>query len=655
MLLCAFAFGALAMLGERGMVHPSSIWLAPLPDGNYAIALQQPEFLSNSTNFRIGRIIGDAKPQWIASSTGALEGIETFPDGSIVAYSGGQALRWPASAPISESESDGATPIRLVPPPMTGSVRVPGLAGDRVLYAWISGDGLRVAPAREPNKPFEAPTRTVTADLPPAVPAEHDNPPPSTDPGGHWVPLPAKLDISASDVAMASYQASTGRHHLVLLEASESGRTIRSGSVRVVSFDLLESWEPADGPAPQAKPQPAASAEPAEPTATPETPAESQPGESTPQPAEAPANQPAELPTAEPAKPASLPEGTRLVRTIRPGNITVHTLAESANRFWSAATTAGVTVAWREPRGSDSLWRAATGSNDHFTPMTTLAPPGAPFAERPNFIATPDGLELLVPTPVVDRLDRHAALLTGDGAGAWKDLGPVELGRSNLPLPVETLLMLMIFAASAGLMGMAWLNVNRSRDAEQALAEVVRQSTGRDTTRQKETGVPAEGRIQWATMTRRGFAFLIDFIAISPLVIIVCEATGVDADAALTIYPLRQTYLLEGLGPRLVTLGIFGAYAFTCEVFFGRSLGKMVLGLRVVTRRGARPGMLALFVRNAVRTLELCAPVIMVVALGSMVFTRRNQRVGDVLAGTGVRYEDDDSQDDDNMPTEWDR
>jgi uncharacterized RDD family membrane protein YckC len=656
MLLCAFAFGALAMLGERGMVHPSAVWLAPMPDGNFAIALRQQEFLSSSTSFKVGRTEAQDRPRWITSWTGELDGIETFPDGSVVAYSGGQALRWPASAISGSGAEDGVSgsePERLVSPPMTGSVRVPGLAGDRVLYAWLTGDGLRVAPTRGVKESGEVPIRmSATEPLaegqPSASPAnapESAPVAPLVDPGGHWIPLPGKIDLNPAAVSMASYQASGFRHHVVVIEGGGKGRTIRDGKLKVVSFDLVESWEPADAamggtpgtglPTQSAPPGESSAASPGHPEAT-----------------ATPADQPATEPAPSPA-PANPP--VRLVRTVRPGNVVVHELASTANRFWSAATATGVTVAWREPKGSDSVWRAATGSNDYFTPMTTLAPLDAPFAERPNFIPVPDGIGLLVPTPVVDRLDRHVTTLTGDNAGTWNSLDPISLGRSNLPLPVETLLMLMIFAASAGLMGMAWLNVNRTRDAEEALAEVVRQSVGRDTTPVKETGKPSAERIQWATMTRRGFAFLIDFIAISPLVIIICETAGIDANAALNIYPLRQTYLLEGLGPRLVTLGVFGAYAFSCEAYFGRSLGKMVLGLRVVTRRGARAGIFALFVRNVVRIVELCATLMMVVALGSMVFSKRNQRLGDVLAGTGVRHEIEEESGDDNMPTEWDR
>jgi len=62
----------------------------------------------------------------------------------------------------------------------------------------------------------------------------------------------------------------------------------------------------------------------------------------------------------------------------------------------------------------------------------------------------------------------------------------------------------------------------------------------------------------------------------------------------------------------------------------GQTFGKWALGLRVVTREGARPGTAALLIRNAVRTPDL------VVGVPLMATDSRARRLGDRLADTLV-------------------
>jgi uncharacterized RDD family membrane protein YckC len=62
----------------------------------------------------------------------------------------------------------------------------------------------------------------------------------------------------------------------------------------------------------------------------------------------------------------------------------------------------------------------------------------------------------------------------------------------------------------------------------------------------------------------------------------------------------------------------------------GQTFGKWALGLRVVTRDGARPGTAALLLRNAVRSVDL------VVGVPLMATDALARRLGDRLAGTLV-------------------
>ena len=62
----------------------------------------------------------------------------------------------------------------------------------------------------------------------------------------------------------------------------------------------------------------------------------------------------------------------------------------------------------------------------------------------------------------------------------------------------------------------------------------------------------------------------------------------------------------------------------------GQTFGKWALGLRVVTRDGARPGTAALLLRNAVRSVDL------IVGVPLMATDALARRLGDRLAGTLV-------------------
>jgi uncharacterized RDD family membrane protein YckC len=87
----------------------------------------------------------------------------------------------------------------------------------------------------------------------------------------------------------------------------------------------------------------------------------------------------------------------------------------------------------------------------------------------------------------------------------------------------------------------------------------------------------------------------------------------------------------------LVLVGFFVleyGYFAGMEIWLGgQTAGKRVVGLRVVTRQGGRPGTPALLLRNAVRTVDnfVGVPLMMIDTL--------SRRVGDRLAGTVVVHQ----------------
>ncbi len=80
---------------------------------------------------------------------------------------------------------------------------------------------------------------------------------------------------------------------------------------------------------------------------------------------------------------------------------------------------------------------------------------------------------------------------------------------------------------------------------------------------------------------------------------------------------------------------LFWAYPIVLEVWFGRTIGKRALGLRVVARDGAPLGWMAAIVRNLLRTVDML-PFGYALGLLSCLCDAHGRRLGDLVAGTLV-------------------
>jgi uncharacterized RDD family membrane protein YckC len=86
----------------------------------------------------------------------------------------------------------------------------------------------------------------------------------------------------------------------------------------------------------------------------------------------------------------------------------------------------------------------------------------------------------------------------------------------------------------------------------------------------------------------------------------------------------------------LAVLVFVFVYYFLFEATVGGTVGKLVLGVRVVGRQGGRPSTAAAAIRTAVRVIDWL-PFFYVVGLVTMLVTgERRQRLGDLAAGTRV-------------------
>ncbi|MCL7715812.1 RDD family protein [Stenotrophomonas mori] len=95
---------------------------------------------------------------------------------------------------------------------------------------------------------------------------------------------------------------------------------------------------------------------------------------------------------------------------------------------------------------------------------------------------------------------------------------------------------------------------------------------------------------------------------------------------------------LGGLGQGLY-LGLmfllFWGYPIVLEVWFGRTLGKRALGLRVVARDGAPLGWMPAIVRNLLRTVDML-PFGYALGLLTCLGDAHGRRLGDLVAGSLV-------------------
>jgi uncharacterized RDD family membrane protein YckC len=90
-------------------------------------------------------------------------------------------------------------------------------------------------------------------------------------------------------------------------------------------------------------------------------------------------------------------------------------------------------------------------------------------------------------------------------------------------------------------------------------------------------------------------------------------------------------------GAFLLYLLVWFAYFTICEGVTGQTLGKRLLGIRVVSEAGADAGLGQAAVRNLLRLVDVL-PVLYIVGLVSIFATGqgRRQRVGDLAARTRV-------------------
>ncbi|MBX5483138.1 MAG: RDD family protein [Myxococcaceae bacterium] len=127
-------------------------------------------------------------------------------------------------------------------------------------------------------------------------------------------------------------------------------------------------------------------------------------------------------------------------------------------------------------------------------------------------------------------------------------------------------------------------------------------------------------------------AYLIDFAALGLFwVAVFFVVSMIDAE----IY--FEARALSGLLQGLIILGVFATqwvYWTACEVLWGgQTLGKRVVGIRVVREDGAPVGFFDSAVRNLLRLIDFL-PAFYALGVVTMLVTKQHRRLGDIAAGT---------------------
>ena len=85
----------------------------------------------------------------------------------------------------------------------------------------------------------------------------------------------------------------------------------------------------------------------------------------------------------------------------------------------------------------------------------------------------------------------------------------------------------------------------------------------------------------------------------------------------------------------LIFLLVIVVYFVVLEGLFGRTIGKWLIGIKVVTVEGAMPGLTRALVRNLLRLVD-GLPAFSILGIVMIAVSAERTRIGDVVAGTRV-------------------
>lgn len=166
---------------------------------------------------------------------------------------------------------------------------------------------------------------------------------------------------------------------------------------------------------------------------------------------------------------------------------------------------------------------------------------------------------------------------------------------------------------------------NRLQWLNMALVLLVMAHTWRNRSRYRKVKIDFS-RYQLCPFGRRAFAAIIDLAPILAMALYV-RLSVPQVSFPSDLFSNRQAFMLM-----FVSVLAYLAFTSLMEVLFGRSLGKMIAHMRVITVDGTPPTAGMLFTRNILRIIDLTMFYTPVLVL----YLPMRQRIGDLAAGTVV-------------------
>ena len=162
--------------------------------------------------------------------------------------------------------------------------------------------------------------------------------------------------------------------------------------------------------------------------------------------------------------------------------------------------------------------------------------------------------------------------------------------------------------------------------------------------RPPEMGVPSatgvDARVVLAGPGARAIAFVLDWLIRSclSLAYLLVAAWAILGDLDFNVPPRQRDPVVSSPGS-MPAMAIYFLYHLVLEsLMAGRTPGKRMIGLRVLTPEGLVPSVGALITRNVFRIID-SLPGVYIVGLLFVMFGRRHLRLGDLAAGTVLALE----------------
>jgi uncharacterized RDD family membrane protein YckC len=306
-----------------------------------------------------------------------------------------------------------------------------------------------------------------------------------------------------------------------------------------------------------------------------------------------------------------------------PRPVVAVTRKEDSKRAWQM-------LVWTlDPETSRGKWVDAEA------PARDKPPSGLEISNFMTLAARGDGLIALYS----EGGEVRAAEATPDAKGllAWSGPRVIALDTTTGPAAyivwVSVLFGMLLITASQGV----WLLLNRERPMDRTLAEIIEHKE-KEEPKEKAKELP---KLMYANGLARALSLLLDIAMTSPVIILLQGVYGYTWEQAYGFLAIGTVTsldadLLPALQATAVTLLVLAIYGTVCEMIWGRTFGKAMFRLRVVNAEGEAPAAWRIVVRNFVKVFELIHWIVLLVPMGLMMMTGKQQRLGDLLAGTYV-------------------